>query len=813
MRGKDARRVRFALFCLALLGLTIPASALGARDIARYVLPAGAYGGLPTTAHSKDQIPLYDGLTPLRGDVDLGDIDRLFLPENFKPVGAVTREDTGRAGLTILRDSYGIPHIRAKTRAALMFGSGWVAAEDRSLLLQLARGPARLAVADPPGINAFGLVTSGRSFVPSAAAERLITRQRQLLVRTYGAKGRQMLRDFAAYAAGVNAAWRAAGNDQPPWTVNDVIATNAFIGSIFGYGGGVEVRNSDFLAKLRAALGARRASRAFSDLMEANDPEAPTTIRRRFSYGRFTGGPVRGSLVVDPGSVQLVSAPPPPPPPASNFLTVSPARSESGDTLTVMGPQLGYFYPQIAYQVDLRGPGIKAQGISVPGGGGPILIGRTPNYAWMITVAEHDMRDQYLERLCNPDGSPPTRDSTHYMYKGRCRAMGTFNAGVLDGSTQLSYRTTVHGPVQGTATVDGRPYAIARKRSNFGQEVLSVAALTGMTEGNASTPQDFWRVANQFDFSFNWIYASRRNIAYFSSGKLPVRPRGLDRMLPTLGTGQYEWRGFLSRLQHPHGVGGPGGLLLSWNNKSAPGFMHGDNLHRGSVHRAEMLDGFPRRVGIEDVVSVMNRAATEDPRATEVWPVIARVLQGGPPPDALTGQAAALVSAWSGRGGSRLDADLDGSIDDPGAAVMDAAWNRLADATLAPVLGPLTADLASLTPRDEPPYRDGGNGSSFDSGWYGYVDKDLRTLLGDRVRGRFNLRYCGAGSLDACRASLWTALQAAAAELAAAQGPDPSAWRADATLDRINFQPGLIPDTMRWANRPTFQQVIRFNHP
>ena len=62
-----------------------------------------------------------------------------------------------------------------------------------------------------------------------------------------------MLRDWQAYADGVNAAWRAAGNNQPPWTVNDVIATNAFIGSIFGYGGGQEVRNSDFLAKLRAA--------------------------------------------------------------------------------------------------------------------------------------------------------------------------------------------------------------------------------------------------------------------------------------------------------------------------------------------------------------------------------------------------------------------------------------------------------------------------------------------------------------------------------------------------------------------------------
>jgi acyl-homoserine lactone acylase PvdQ len=810
MRRTDAGR--FLLALLIILALVIPASAAARPDIARYILPAGSFGGLPTTAHSTDQIPLYDSLTPLRGNVSLGDIDRLYIPENFKPVGTTTSENTGRAGLTILRDRYGIPHIRAKTRSALFFGSGWVSAEDRSLLMQLGRGPARLAVVDVPGVNAFSLVTSGRSFVPSAAAERMITRQRKLIVRQYGAKGRQMLRDFAAFADGVNAAWRAAGNNQPPWTVNDVIATNAFIGSIFGYGGGQEVRNSDFLAKLRAQLGGRRGGRAFGDLMEANDPEAPTTTRYRFPYPRLTGGKVRGSLVIDPGSAQLATAPPPRQ--ASNFLTVDAARSESGDPLAVMGPQLGYFYPEIVYQVDLQGPGIKAQGASVPGGGGYILIGRTPNYAWSLTTAQNDVRDQFLEKLCNPDGSTPTRTSDHYLYKGKCRAMGSFNAGTLDGNKELTYRTTVHGPVQGTATVKGKPYAVVSRRSNFGEEGLSIAALKGMTEGNARTPGDFARIANQFDFTFNWAYVSRRHTAFFSSGKLPIRARGLDRMLPTLGTGAFEWKGFLPLGRHPNFVDPPGGLFLNWNNKSAPGFMHGDDVHSyGSVQRVEMFNRFPRRAGIEDVASVMNRAATEDVRATEVWPVIRRVLAGGPPPDTLTGQAADLISAWERNGGSRIDSNLDGLVDDPGAAVMDAAWDRMANAVMTPVLGPLTTDLAVLQPRDEPPYRPGGNGSSFGGGWYGYVDKDLRTLLGDPVQGRFNLRYCGVGSLDACRASLWAALQAAAAQLAAAQGPVPSAWRADATLDRINFQPGLIPNTMRWTNRPTFQQVLRFNHP
>jgi hypothetical protein len=127
---------------------------------------------------------------------------------------------------------------------------------------------------------------------------------------------------------------------------------------------------------------------------------------------------------------------------------------------------------------------------------------------------------------------------------------------------------------------------------------------------------------------------------------------------------------------------------------------------------------------------------------------------------------------------------------------------------MTPELGPLTSDLASLQSRDNPPYT--ANGSSFGGGWYGYVDKDLRTLLGRHVNQRYNERYCGAGSLSACRASLWAAVKAASDQLAAAQGPDPTQWRSDATLERIKFSPGLIPNTMRWTNRPTFQQVLQF---
>src|SRR5262249_10630987 len=95
--------------CLALV-----ASARG-QGFSYDLLPPGQYGNLPPTVHSTDQLPLYDSLTPLRGNVSVDDIERLYKPEDFEPNGPTTAVETGRQGLTILRDSFGVPFIYGTT--------------------------------------------------------------------------------------------------------------------------------------------------------------------------------------------------------------------------------------------------------------------------------------------------------------------------------------------------------------------------------------------------------------------------------------------------------------------------------------------------------------------------------------------------------------------------------------------------------------------------------------------------------------------------------------------------------------------------
>ena len=675
--------------------------------------------------------------------------------------------------------------------------------------------------------------------MPSAATEQLITDQVVDLIRTYGQKGWEIAAEMTAEAEGMNAWFTANGGITPPVTINDVVAVTAFIGSIFGAGGGAEASNAEYLSKLQNHLGVDTGRKAWEDTMLFNDPEAPTTITKPFNYPILTGGPVTGSATVDEGSINdfdpregptptasaaaapaRVPAPAPkaaakvqsgfpaidsptfpaagpvPAKQASNFLIVDPTRSAPNKSLAVMGPQLGYFYPEIVEQIHLSGPGVEAQGVAVPAAALYILIGRTKDYAWSLTSANQDVRDVFAEKLCNVDGSAPTRTSDHYVFQGVCRPFESFNAGTLNGQP-IVYPRSVHGPLIGTATSNGVPVALTRARSTFGKDGLNLAALKDLTDGQASTPQKFFDAANQFGFTFNWGYVSRQATAYFSSGLLPVRAPGLDRRLPTLGTGDYEWRGFLSEDQHPHSEAGPNGLLLNWNNQSAPGFMHGDDDPYGSVHRVELFDKFPSKVTLANDVSVMNRAATEDVRSP-VWPVVSQVLHTGPAPNALDAKVVDVLDDWVRRDAPVLDADNSGQDDDAGPAIMNALWNPIADSVMRPVFGDQTAALDDIR----------GLGSLSGES---YVDKDLRTVLNQPVNGKFQLRYCGKGSLEACRASLWAAVDQVAGSLAAAQGTDPTTWRTASR--RTGFTPGLIPDTMRTTNRPTFQQVLEFVPP
>jgi acyl-homoserine lactone acylase PvdQ len=819
-------RFKLASVALVIASALAMAPAASAKDfsiIARDILPGGQYGAIPnspggpTLPEAEQQAQMYNALTPLSGHVTNADLVADFKPEPLLPPSAkgLRNEPVPHVGVTVRRDSFDVPHIYGKTHDDVTWGAGWVTAEDRGLLLQQARYDSRVAAIDAPGLSAFNLITSLRNFKPSQQTEHEIAKQTHVLEQA-GPKGRLVLHDIDVYVRGINAYLRATHQNVPPFTRTDIYAFNALKDQFVGEGGGDEARRAQFLASLQRRLGFRRGLAVYHDLREANDPESPASVPGHVNLlppPRST----TGNVIPDAGSFVPIgsSTPLPSRAQASNILMVSGRRSSTHHPIMVAGPQIGYAYPGLILEMDLEGPGIHARGATTAPFPGYIFIGRSQDSAWSLTSAGLDEIDTYVETLCG-------HSRTRYLFRGRCRQMQRFDAGTLDPSTpnarEVTFFRTVHGPVIGYAKVHGRSVALSRKRSSYGRDVLDLLFYRDLTDAQVHNVHQFLRAANQTPQTFNSFYADDKDIGMFTSGLIPTRPRNVDPSLPIDGRGSEEWHGDATFKQHPMSVDPPSGEIINWNNRPEAVYQApDDNWSLASIHRVDLLiHNVPKRQLLSPtmLVGAMNEAATQDPREMLFEPVLSKLLRTGPAPSPRAARMLALLDAWRRHGGSRLDRTGDGQITDPGAAILDGAWSRLATAWASSVLGPtLRSELNAIEPQFDYPFSGTlqPNGREMTKGWHLYMYKDLRTILGEPVRGKYNVRYCGRGNLARCRTLLWHALDAAGTALAKTQGPDPSTWREDATAEQISFVPGLLPFKMRYTNRPSgIQQVLSF---
>jgi acyl-homoserine lactone acylase PvdQ len=784
-------------------------------DTALNIIPSGQYGGVPVPPGASTQAEMYDGLTPLFDQVTNADLTKFFKSEGLGvgPDGPTTTDVLPRNDVTITRDRFNVPHVDAETREAGIWAAGWIAGADRRLLGQQARYNARVAAIDAPGLSALGLIAGLQSFEPSEQTEAEVAKQSAVLERK-GKEGRAVLRDIDTFISGINDHIRVMDLPDEPWTRNDVFAVNALKGQFVGQGGGDEARRTQFFSGLTDTLGDQRGLSVFNDLRQFKNPENPTSIDGKFKYGHLPRNR-RGNVVIDPGSfeetpaadVASEAAADRDPTEASNTLMISGERSTTGNPLMVGGPQIGYFYPGLTYEIDMNAPGLRWRGATSAPFPGYLLIGRGVDFATTLTSSTGDIIDEFAERLCG--GS-----DRMYRYKGRCRAMEEFHAGELGGES-VDFLRTVHGPVVGYATVNGNKVAIAQQRSSYGKDTLDQIFYRRISSGKVDDPRSFYNAAAKTPQTFNSFYIDSEHIAMYASGKLPLRAPGVDPGLLTKGNGKYEWRGFLGKNKHIHGKDPRDGTITNWNQISARGFGAADNNWggNGSAARVDLLDYNLDRLkrsgkwSLATVTSAMNAAATQDVRAIDTVPLLQKLLNGSNAPSPQAQQMLDLLGAWRANGGSRLDRDLDGLIDDPGAAIMDAAWPGIADACIGTRLTPdQLEELRTLFSRwNAPP------GGQYD-GWYQYLDRDIRSLLGQRVKRPLENSYCGRGNLGRAQDAVWAAIAAAGDQLTAEQGTaDPSAWRADATAERIEFAPGLLSTTMRYTNRPSgIQQVISF---
>ena len=526
----------------------------------------------------------------------------------------------------------------------------------------------------------------------------------------------------------------------------------------------------------------------------------------------------------------------------SNALLVDATHSVGGHPTAVFGPQTGYYAPQLLMEQELRGPHTAARGVSFAGTNFVVELGRGVDYAWSATSPYTDITDIVVQKLCNRDGSRPTVSSTAYVDgRGRCRPMvryehtetGLPNLASQAAPRQISFLVlrTDHGIVRLRTTVDGRPVAVVVQRSTYMHEADSVLGFVHLNDPSfVRDARSFMRAASGIQYTFNWYYVDDKDIAYYSSARLPVRAPGTDMDLPRWGSRKYDWKGFEPFDAHPHVVNPAQGYIANWNNKLAPGFASASQKWGdGAVYRSLTLSDRVKRllrgggrVTRAELVGAMIDAGTVDVRASYVLPKVLEVL--GRPADGQDATAVRLLRQWVADGAHRVDRARTGAYGHQAAIALFDTWWDPDDmgASCAPKCGfslPKDAMRRGLgkyvdvlpEPLDDHPREH--IGSAFNGiSWYGYLHKDLRQVLGEPVRGAYSRTYCG--SLRQCRAALRRSLHAAVRAALASQ--DVSSVRRltyDKSSDDIVSVPAGVTGVRRidWQNRPTFQQVVRFD--
>ncbi|MFE4412406.1 penicillin acylase family protein [Streptomyces sp. NPDC056821] len=644
--------------------------------------------------------------------------------------------------------------------------------------------------------------------------------------------------------------------------VTDLVALASVVGALFGSGGGGEVDNALSLLAAQSKFGVEEGTRIWESFRERNDPEAVLTVHDGKSYPYATKPddprgralPDAGSAAQEPlvygrtGSAATAAARGATSSAAksaltsarrgmSNALVVGGEHTASGHPVAVFGPQTGYFAPQLLMLQEIQGPGISARGASFAGLSMYVELGRGQDYSWSATTSGQDIIDTYAVELC--------QDDFHYLYRGTCTAMdkveqtNSWKPTVADGTAAGSYTMRVwrtkYGPVEYRATVGGKKVAYTTLRSSFLHEADSIIGFQMLNDPDfVKGPEDFQKAAQHINYTFNWFYADSRHTAYYNSGDNPVRANGVDAEFPVWAQPAYEWRNwdpgvntadYTPPSAHPASVDQD--YYVSWNNKQALDYSAA-SWGNGSVHRGDLLEDRVRKLvaagGVTraSLVKAMADAAVADLRAEDVLPNLLKVINSSPVTDSAAAAAVGKLQTWLSAGAKRTETSTGSKTYANAEAIriLDAWWPLLVKAEFEPGLGSdLYSAFTANLPVDESPSAGHGPtgshaGSAFQYGWWSYVDKDIRTVLGESVQGPLGRTFCGGGSLSACRDTLIGTLKQATGAKAAQVYPGDDQcsagdqWCADSIVQRALG--GIKHGKISWQNRPTFQQVVEY---
>lgn len=453
--------------------------------------------------------------------------------------------------ITIVRDRWGTPHIRAGSVHDAFFAQGFCFGQDRLWQLELYRHMAhgRAASLLNKGLLKLDIQNRRLGYGRLASAE---WEQQSPEARTV----------LQAYANGINAAiatqprpyeFIQLGHSMAPWTPVDSLAVIKMVNS------GNQWASKLKFGQIASKLGARA--------VQALVPSVPVgTALITPSGARWTGEP-------HPFKDDILSAMGQPDGPqnsggGSNCWVIHGTRTENGWPLVAGDPHLALTVPAQWYLVHMECPEFTVAGPCNPCYPGPVFYGHNTRVAWTMTHAQGDRWDVYRERIRQGPAGPEAQFED--AWEPLVRIDESFE--VRDGlPVAEAVWLTRHGPV-----IFGDPQADAEvlaARWGLADAAHDMDAMLAMLR--ASNIDEARAAIRRYDsVSGNYCFADiAGRIGYQYSGRIPSRPAWL---LPVPGwDGRYEWSGDVPKDELPLGENPDNGFFVTANNRTTtPDYPH-----------------------------------------------------------------------------------------------------------------------------------------------------------------------------------------------------------------------------------------------
>lgn len=452
------------------------------------------------------------------------------------------------APVEVIRDLWGVPHVRAADEADALFANGWVNAADRLWQMDAARRRAIGRFAEWAGPDAAPLDVLARRLDVAGVSQR-----------DHAALSPEGASMCQRYADGVNAfiergelppEYALLGEVPEPWEPWHSVAVMRQRGLLMG----------SIWFKLWRAAALKAVGPEAIRLLRYDDGGVERFVTPQSAQGRRWIASLEDLAPAIEALAGLAAADATVA--GSNNWAVDGRHTASGKPLVAGDPHRVFEIPGMYAQLHLACPEFDVLGLSVPGV--PLFphFGHSARVAWCVTHAFADIHDLYVERFEGGD--------TYVTKDGPREATVREETVRVRGGEDIAVRcvATGHGPIIAGAPEDG--FAIALRSAQLEPTDHALDCLPKMAK--AADVETFYEATR------GWGVIDHNLVAADVDGHIGVSVRAMvprrDRRngwLPVPGwTGGHEWDGMIPFEAMPREIDPPAGRIVTANNRPVP---------------------------------------------------------------------------------------------------------------------------------------------------------------------------------------------------------------------------------------------------